>query len=338
MSVTIRDIAKLANVSNTTVSRALNNSQFIKKETKSKIKAIVEQLNYVPNYNARSLKLDKSYTIGLFFSSISQGTSPSFFHETVRGVNSAIEEGYSLVVRGIDDYTDFISINNKRFDGIVLMSQSDNDNEFIYHVLQKKIPLVVLNREIEESSLINILSDDKEGTFKSVKYLIENGHRDIAIIEGKEGFKSPIHRKEGFLKALIDNKILINSEYMVKGKYDMRSGYKAMKELLALPKVPTAVFCSNDDMAMGAIKAIFENGLIVPKDISIIGFDNSGFSEYATPALTTIKRPIEEVSIMGGKKIIDLINNGNHEGEKIYIKTELVVRDSVSKLAKLNLD
>jgi DNA-binding LacI/PurR family transcriptional regulator len=332
MSVTIKDIARLANVSHTTVSRALNNSQLIKKETKSKIKAIAEQLNYVPNYNAKSLILDKSYTIGLFFSSISKGTSPSFFHETVRGVNSTIEEGYNLVVRGIDDYTDFTSINKKRFDGIVLMSQSDNDNAFIYHVLQKGIPLVVLNREIEESSLINILSDDKEGAFKAVKYLVENGHREIAIIEGKEGFKSHIHRKEGFLKALIDSKILVNSKYMIKGEYDMRSGYKAMKELLTLPQAPTAVFCSNDDMAMGAIKAIFEYGLVVPNDISIIGFDNIGFSEYATPALTTIKRPMEEVSITGGKKIIDLINNRNHRGEKIYIKTKLVIRDSVSKL------
>lgn len=333
MSVTIKDIAKLANVSHTTVSRALNDSPFINEETKNKIKAIAEQLNYVPNYNAKSLVLDKSYTIGLFFSSISQGTSPSFFYETVRGVNSAIEENYNLVVRGIDDYKDFTSINNKRFDGIVLMSQSDNDNAFIYHVLQKGIPLVVLNREVGESSLINILSDDKEGAFKAVKYLIENGHSDIAIIEGKEGFKSAIHRKEGFLKALIDNRISVNGEYMVKGKYDMKSGYKAMKELLNLQKVPTAVFCSNDDMAIGAIKAAFENGLVVPRDISIVGFDNIGFSEYATPALTTIKRPMEEVSILGGKKVIDLINNENNEGEKIYIKTELVIRDSVSKLA-----
>lgn len=332
MSVTIKDIAKLANVSHTTVSRALNDSPFINEETKNKIKAIAEQLNYVPNYNAKSLVLDKSYTIGLFFSSISQGTSPSFFYETVRGVNSAIEENYNLVVRGIDDYKDFTSINNKRFDGIVLMSQSDKDNAFIYHVLQRGIPLVVLNREIEGSSLINILSDDKEGAFKAVKHLIENGHRDIALIEGKEGFKSAIHRKEGFLKALIESKIPVNSEYMVKGKYSMESGYRAMKELLALENVPTAVFCSNDDMAIGAIKAAFESGLAVPNDISIVGFDNIGFSEYATPALTTIKRPMEEVSIIGGKKVIDLINHGKNQGEKVYIKTELVVRDSVAKL------
>lgn len=332
MSVTIKDIAKLANVSHTTVSRALNNSPLINEETKSKIKAIAEQLNYVPNYSAKSLVLHKSYTIGLFFSSISKGTSPSFFYEIVRGVNSVIGENYNLVIRGIDDYKDFTHINSKRFDGIVLMSQSDKDNEFIYDVWQKKIPLVVLNREIEGSSLVNILSNDEEGCFDAVKYIIENGHTDIAIIEGKEGFKSTKRRKDGFLKALIDNKIPVHSEYMIKGSYDMKSGYEAMKELLSLDKVPTAVFCSNDDMAIGAIKAVFEKGLSVPKDISIVGFDNIGFSEYATPALTTVKRPMAEISIMGGKKIIDLIDKQDYKGEKIYIKTELVVRDSVCKL------
>ncbi|MFU0825588.1 LacI family DNA-binding transcriptional regulator [Clostridium sp.] len=332
MGVTIKDIAKLANVSHTTVSRALNNSPLINEETKNRIKAIAEQLNYVPNYSAKSLVLRKSYTIGLFFSSISEGTTPVFFYEIVSGVNSVIEENYNLVVRGIDDYKDLTLINNERFDGIVLMSQSDNDNEFIYHVWQKKIPLVVLNREIEGNSLINILSDDTEGAYKAVRYIIENGHRDIAIIEGEEKFKSAKIRKDGFLKALIDNKIPVQSEYMVRGNYDMKSGYDAMKKLLSLPKVPTAVFCSNDDMAIGAIKAAFEKGLSIPKDISIVGFDDMEFSEYTTPALTTVKRPMKEISIIGAKKVIDLIDKKDYIGEKVYIKTELIIRDSVAKL------
>lgn len=332
MSVTIKDIAKLANVSHTTVSRALNNSPLINEETKSKIKALAEQLNYVPNYSAKSLVLDKSYTIGLFFSTITHGTSPSFFYETVRGVNSIIKGNYNLVVRGIDDYKDFTTINKKRFDGIILMSQSDKDNAFIYDVLQKQIPLVVLNREMSESSLINILSNDKEGAYKAVKYLVENGHKDVAIIEGEESFKSTNERRSGFMKALIEEKITVTNEYMVRGNYNMEGGYQAMKRLLSLSKVPTAVFCSNDDMAIGAIKAVFESGISVPENISIIGFDDIGFSKYATPALTTIRRPMEKVSITGGEKLLDLINKQDCKGEKIYINTELVIRDSVAKL------
>lgn len=332
MSITIKDIAKLANVSHTTVSRALNNSPLINEETKSKIKAIAEELHYVPNYSAKSLVLDKSYTIGLFFSSIIQSTSPSFFYETIRGINTVIEEKYNLVVRGVNSYRDYSTINNKRFDGIILMSQSDNDNAFIYHVIKQEIPLIILDREVEEKNLINVLSDDEEGTFKAVEHLIQNGHKDIAIIEGKLKFKSAKKRKDGFLKALIKYKLPINSEFMVEGSYDMKSGYEGMKRLLNLPKRPSAVFCSNDDMAIGAIKAIFDKGLRIPEDISIVGFDDREFSEYTTPSLTTVKRPIEEISIIAGKKLLEVINGKKYEGEKIYIKTKLILRDSVLDL------
>ena len=119
MEVTIKDIAKIANVSHTTVSRALNNSPFISDLTKAKIMTIAKELNYVPNYSAKSLVLNRSYNIGLIFTTISEATSSRFFYETISGVNSAIKESYNLVVRGIDDYKDFTSVNSKRFDGII---------------------------------------------------------------------------------------------------------------------------------------------------------------------------------------------------------------------------
>lgn len=332
MSVTIKDIAKLANVSHTTVSRALNNSPLINEETKSKIKAIAKQLRYVPNYNAKNLVLHKSNNIGLFFSSVSQGTSPSFFFEIVSGINSVISKNYNLVVRGIDDYRDFSTINDKSFDGIILMSQSDSDNGFIYHVMDNKIPLVVLDRNVAEESIVNILSDDAEGAFKAVKYLIENGHSDIAIIEGEKEFKSSKERKNGFIKALIEYKIPVNGDYIISGDYHMKSGYYGMKKLLKLSKVPTAVFCSNDDMAIGAIKAINDSKFRSPEDISIIGFDDIDFCEYSTPSLTTIKRPMKKISMLGCEKLLKLLGKKDLQGEKIYIKTELCIRESVRKI------
>lgn len=328
--VTIKDIAKLANVSHTTVSRALNNSPLIKPGTKKKILDIASQLNYTPNFNAKSLVTQKSYTIGLFFTSISNGTSPSFFADTVKGVNSVINENYNLFVRGIDDYEDFSSIHNKRFDGIVLMSQSEVDNAFIYHVLNQSIPLVVINREVNDHSVINILSNDNEGSYHAVKYLIKKGHKDIAIIEGKKGFQSTLERREGYLRALIDQKIPIRNEYIVSGNYDMQSGYKAMEKLLSQQKPPTAVFCSNDDMAVGALNAVFAKGLHVPKDISIIGFDDIQSAQYSNPSLTTVKKPIEKISKLGAEKILEVVENQEHSGEKIYVETELIKRNSVS--------
>lgn len=333
MSVTIKDIARLANVSHTTVSRALNNSPFIKENTKKKIMEIANELNYVPNYNAKSLVLNKSYNIGVFFTTISKGTSPSFFHEVVDGVNSKIDEKYNLVIKGIDDLKSLNYISKDRFDGIILVSQSESDNQVIYDIISKEIPLVVLNRKVEVDNVVNILFSEKEGAYEAADYLIKNGHRDIAIIEGKEGFKSSVFRREGYINALINNKIKIDNDYIVRGEYNVESGFKAMQKLLSLDKIPTAVFCSNDDMALGAMRAIQEHGLRVPEDISIIGFDDSEFCNYVSPALTTVRKLSHKVASTGCEKLFKIINESDKTlNDKLYISTKLIIRDSVKKL------
>ncbi|MBD1382534.1 LacI family DNA-binding transcriptional regulator [Metabacillus arenae] len=332
MGVTIKDIAKLANVSHTTVSRAMNNSPHIKEATKRKILEIAEKLNYSPDYHARGLVLQKSYTIGLFFTSIADGTSSSFLVEAIKGVNSVIDENFNLFIRGISDYEDYSFITNKRFDGILLMSQSDEDNTFIYHVLDKNIPLVVLNRELEDRSVTNILSNDKEGAYQAVNYLMDSGHQQIALIEGREDFRSAHERKAGFLHALIDRQIQPRKEYMIKGNYDMQSGYDGLKQLLKLERPPSAIFCANDDMAIGAMNAAFEAGLSVPDELSIIGFDDIGFSQYTIPTLTTVKRPIEKISKAGAERILQLMDQPAERGEKQFINTELIIRNSVSNI------
>jgi LacI family transcriptional regulator len=329
--VTIKDIAKLANVSHTTVSRALNNSPLIKEPTRKKILEIASQLNYSPNYNAKSLVMQKSHTIGLFLTSISNGTSASFLADTIKGVNAAISQEYNLFIRGIDDYEDYSSINPQRFDGMIVMSQSVRDHAFIYHALQKGIPLIVLNREIEEDDIMNILSNDREGSRQAVQYLIDCGHTDIGIIEGTPSFKSTQMRKEGYLSALMDNHYPILQEYSVPGNYDMESGYKGIERLLSLKRPPTAVFCSNDDMAIGAMNAVYAHGLRVPEDISIVGFDDSGFAQFTTPGLTTVKRPVEQISYLGAKNILSLVSGEEVKLEKVYVNTKLTIRHSVKK-------
>ena len=334
--VTIKDIARLANVSHTTVSRALNDSPLIKPGTKKKILEIATQLNYTPNYNAKSLVMKKSYTIGLFLTSITNGTSSSFFVETIKGVSSVINQDYNLYVRGLENLDDYTMIHHRRFDGIILMSQSDLDNEFISDLKEKKIPCVVLGRDIGDTSLTNIVSNDREGATQIVQYLIENGHQEIALIEGITGFKSSIERRKGYIKALEESHISVREEYIVQGNYDMESGYQAIEKLLSLDNPPTAIFCSNDDMAIGALNAAFATGLTVPDDLSIVGFDDIEFARYTNPSLTTVKRPIEKMSSLGAKKMLDILEmDGEKQGEKIYVETELVIRGSVSPVVTL---
>lgn len=333
MSVTIKDIARLAQVSHTTVSRALNDSPLINAETKEKIKQIAEEMGYTPNFSAKSLVMDRSYNIGLFFSTLATGTSAGFFYETVRGVNSVIKEGYNMVVRGIDDYEHFRSIHRKSFDGVIVMSQSSKDDPFLEHLSAAGIPHIVLNRRVGASKGMNILSDDRQGAYKAVEHLILHGHRRIAIIEGKEGFQSTKERREGYLMAMSEHGIPCEPVYQVQGNYDLKSGYSAMRKLLKMEPRPTAVFCQNDDMAVGAMKAIAEERLSVPEDISVVGFDDSMFSAFLSPALTTVKRPIEEISRKGAELLLECIESKQHPEDVIHLHTELVIRESVRKPA-----
>jgi len=333
MSVTIKDIAKVLKISHTTVSRALNNSPLISEETKARVHEAAEKYNYIPNVNARRLVTSKSYNIGLFFTTINKGTTANFFMDTIKGVNRVIEDKYSLSVEGIDNFRDFTNITDRKFDGIILMSQSLNDDDFIKHVQEQKIPLILLNRETDIPDIPTVLSDDKVGAYKATEYLIQNGHREIGLIEGKAEFRTTQRRENGFLMALAEYGLKAHPEWIVSGNYDLEGGYNAMRELLVKHDLPTAIFSSNDDMAVGAMKAISELNLKIPEDISIIGFDDSMYAAYLSPALTTINRPITDISAVGADLLLEILNNKDAEWPMLnYIKTELIQRESVKKL------
>ncbi len=328
VSVTIKDIAKVAGVAHSTVSRALNDSKSISDETKVRIRDIANELGYTPNVSARSLVLDRSYNIGLFFTTMDKGTAVSFFYDVVRSVNSVIRDDYNLMVRGIDDYRNFNLISKKNFDGIVIMSQSTGDDAFITAVHERQIPMVVLNREVE-MPVCNILINDRTGVFRATEYLVQKGHRKIGIIEGKEGFRSAEIRKQGYVDAHSRYNLPLNNDFMVIGDYSTESGYLAMMELLERDEVPTAVFCSNDEMAMGAINAVNRKGLRIPEDISIMGYDDSMFAGYLTPRLTTVNRPVDEMGKKGATKLLDLIDDNRASGERYYMNVQIIERDSV---------
>lgn len=333
--VTIKDIARVAGVSHTTVSRALNDNPLIKKETRERISKIAEELNYIPNYSAKSLVTKKSYTIGLFFSSIEQGTTANFLIDVIKGINHVIDENYNLSVNGIDSIHNLDTIVPQRFDGILVISQSDADNDFIYHVKRYEIPMVVVNRQLEDYSIMNVTANDRDGVKEAMIYAIKQGHSRCAIIEGKVGFKSSIERKQGFIDGLMHNQIPLNPTYFVSGDYSMESGRVAMQQLLSLHIPPTLVFCSNDDMAIGAMKACYAAGISVPEQISIIGFDDIMFAPYCNPALTTIHKPIIDISELGAKKLLDLMIDSSTTPSQLFVNTSLKIRDTVTELQRI---
>lgn len=328
LSITIKDIAKLANVSHATVSRALNDSPLINNETKKRIKEIAEEHNYTPNYNAKSLKLSKSYNIGLFFSTLNIGTSAHFFHEVVKGISGQINFEYNLVVKGIDECP-INQISKKNFDGIIVMSQSKADDDFIKAVIDQDIPVVVLNRVVSFGNISCYLSDDRIGVEMAINELFARGHEHIAIIKGRDKFAMTTERVEGYYQSFQNHNKELEDRYMIQGDFSAISGYKGMKVLLELKEKPTAIFCSNDDMALGAIKAIYEGGMKVPEDFSIISFEDSKIGEYSFPPLTAIQRPIEQVSKLGASRLMSLVKGEDVVKEIKYIRTELINRGSV---------
>ncbi|QUH27548.1 LacI family DNA-binding transcriptional regulator [Vallitalea guaymasensis] len=335
MSITIKDIAKLAGVSHATVSRALNDSPLISDKTKDRIKKIAKDNNYIPNYSAKSLKLDKSYNIGVFLSAL-EGTSPSFFYSSIKGVNRLMKErNYNLVVKAIDDLNgDYSIVNSKHYDGILVVSQKIQDDEFIKYIGALNIPVVVLNRKINIEGTTCVYSEDRDGAYQAVKYLTNQGHKRIGLIKGKEGFLNSSERLEGYKLAMNEASLTVDKKLIASGKFDVISGYKGMNKILDNnTELPTAMFCSNDEMAFGAIKAIIEKGLRVPEDISVVGFDDIEMCKYITPELTTVRREISKIAYSGTEILFDMLdNNSNKEFYHTKVDCKLKIRQSVHRL------
>ncbi|MFU0831472.1 MAG: Transcriptional regulator, LacI family [Oscillospiraceae bacterium] len=332
MSVTIKDIAKRANVSHTTVSRALRNSPLIGEKTRKRIQELAKEMNYVPNMSAKGLVTVRSYNIGLFFTSMFIGTSSDFIFTMIRGISEQISEPYNVVINGLDKMHNRFSVNANNYDGIILVSQSKNDDAFIAHVKQEKIPLVVLNRSPQDEEISCLYCDERMGIKSTVSYLADHGHRKIAFVKGIEGSSSTERRFAGFLDGMKICGLSPEDCPVVQGDYTAKSGYPAMKQILAMNRGVTAVIFTSDAMAYGAMRAIAETGLSVPKDISIIGFDDGDYANNMYPRLTSIARPLELMAETGAKLLLDKIEQKDTETKRICYPVSLSIKDSVKSL------
>lgn len=331
--VTIKTIAKAANVSHTTVSRALNDSPLVKENTKEKIKKLAEKMNYSPNLNAKALVEKRSFIIAVYFTDLNSGTSPSFMSEMLHQIKEMLPKGYEIAVDSFSGLRESKQTINMRFDGALVVSQSASDDPYISQLADTHKPIVVLNRKVERTDLYNFASNDYLGTANAINYILRMGHKKIGIISGKANFVSSQNREKAFFDTMKKNKIEVPKEWTIRGDYSVRSGYDSMEKILLNDSLPTCIFVSNDDMAMGAIRACNDYGFSVPEQISFVGFDNSAYSNYFIPRLTTVKKPMKEITKYGIKVLKELIDSEEPEEERfIDIKPSLVVRESVKRL------
>lgn len=330
MAVTIKDIAKRAGVSYSTVSRALNDVSVGKSESKQRILDIAKEMGYVPNQAAINLKLSRSYTIGLYFSTISKMTSPFVLHDVLTGVYSVVGSKYNVVVKGIDMYEKG-TLNPSFYDGIIVLSQRNEDGAFIEEVMEKGIPTVAICR-IVFYDIPNVVTDEAKAMEEAMDYLLENGHRKIAVIEGEPELDSTRLRHRGWRNSMLKHGLNPDRVPVENGNYRYASGFEAAKRILERGDIPTAILCFNDEMAFAARAAIQEAGLSVPEDISLIGFDNWDMSGYGTMKLTTVERSMSELAKEGTRVLIQRLENGIIDNNRIYLDNKLIIRETVKDI------
>ena len=330
MAVTIKDIAKRAGVSYSTVSRALNDVSAGKSESKQRILDIAKEMGYVPNQAAINLKLSRSYTIGLYFSTISKMTSPFVLHDVLTGVYSVVGSKYNVVVKGIDMYEKG-TLNPSFYDGIIVLSQRNEDGAFIEEVMEKGIPTVAICR-IVFYDIPNVVTDEAKAMEEAMDYLLENGHRKIAVIEGEPELDSTRLRHRGWRNSMLKHGLNPDRVPVEIGNYRYASGFEAAKRILGRGDLPTAILCFNDEMAFAARAAIQEAGLSVPEDISLIGFDNWDMSGYGTMKLTTVERSMSELAKEGTRVLIQRLENGIIDNNRIYLDNKLIIRETVKDI------
>ena len=332
VAVTIKDIAKKAGVSPTTVSRVLNNKPDVSDETKKRIQQVIDELNYNPNGIARGLVLDKTHTLGLVIPDISN----PFFPEVAKGIeDKAKEAGYSVIFCNTDNHTQgekeaIELMKSKQVDGmIVSLAINDQNKEELDELAAQDFPVVQIDRKIPESGFPAVVIDNQAAAYKATKYLIDLGHQKIAHISGDLEVKPAQDRLAGFKSALQEAGLSCKEELIREGDYSSQSGYREMKELLDLSEQPTAVFIANDLMALGAYEAVFEAGLKLPEDISIVGYDDIEVASVIRPALTTISQPEYQLGVEAAKLLINnLESNEQLEQEDRILAAELVERNS----------
>ncbi len=325
MPATIKDIAILAGVSHMTVSRALNNSKLVSTETRQLILEIAKQLNYQINYNAKSLVLNKSYNIGVFFTSLAADTSDSFLSSCLRAIAGELPDEYNLVVKQMQPFN-AETINLQRYDGIIIISQREEDEEIINKVANSNFPLVVMNRKTL-SDTVNIYADEVSGVKLATSYLIEKGHRELLILNGPENIQSSRDRYEGFCQAIKEASHTIKTANHNCNEFSLNSGYLSLKEYLTLNSCPSAIFAANDEIAIGAIKALLERNISVPEKCAVIGFNNISLSNFFSPTLTTVNKPIVEMAQKACNLLLQQIE-GTDCPKETKLETSLVIRES----------
>lgn len=340
---TIYDIAAEAGTSTATVSRVINNSGYpVKEELRSRVIDAAKRLNYYPNAIGRMLKTCESRDIGVIVPNISN----PFYPKAVLGIElEARKRGYGILLCNSfrDPCTErkyIESLCQKQIKGIII-SSIDENHVFLKKLQERGIKIVVFDQDVEGLSCSKVGFDFVKGGMIAVNYLVEMGHRNIAFITSPLTHKSRKETMEGYRLALLKNNIQIREENVIvaeseeessTGTYEFENAKRLVQKFLKITERPTAIFAINDMTALGVIQELAANGVRVPEDVSVVGFDNIEVSSISNPPLTTVNQPSFEMGRLACRLLIDSLDDSGQEDVSIVLEPALVVRKSVRRV------
>ncbi len=334
---TINDVAREAGVAASTVSRVIANSSKISKETSDRVIKIMKDMNYHPNLIARSLANKSTKIIGLVVPGATEKAfSHPFMSETVRGIISvAHKKGYKILISSADNYheeKELIEDLSKGgvVEGIILTASRTKDPS-IMELKKQKFPFVLIGRPAGDELINWVDNNNMSVSYELTRHFIDQGHRDIAFLGLSPDVVVTVDRYEGYKKAMEEINKVVDHKYTVESRYLEAPGYEMMKELIEENKKVTAVICCDDYIAFGAIKYLSENGLAVPDDVAVAGFNNTYLAEHSIPSLTTVEINAFNLGTSAFDMLYDIIQSESKNFNHIIIPAKIITRNSSIK-------
>jgi len=334
----MRQIAERADVSIGTVSHVVNGTSRVRPKLRERVLEAIRSLGFQPSALAQGLRTNRTRMLGMIIPDISN----PFFPSVVRGAEDvAFKHSYRVVLCNTDndpakESLYFTELRSYRTAGLLIIPAAGSDIASALKPGTPGIPPVVcLDRRPEGWTGDSVVVANELGAYGATQYLIEAGHRNLAVITGPTKLENSVERLKGFRKALKDKNLTLPAEFVQEAAFDTRSGFQAAKRLLKMLPLPTAIFACNDLMALGALHAIHEMNLRCPEDISLIGFDNLEFCEYTNPPLTSVYQPGYQLGAAAANLLLDRVNGMHDRAKRILLETELKIRSSVLPLGNV---
>jgi len=334
MKTTIADIAKRANVSKMTVSRVLNGKGHVAQSTINKVKKVIEDVGYQPNLLARGLASKRTMFLGVIIPKIEHMFMDNYIAQIISGVTDvSIENKYRIILCPVDpdgeqNGMEYLNLaRGKMLDGMILLKTKFNDTN-IPILAESGFPFVLVNHKRYSQNVNFVDSQNTKGAKMAVEYLYNKGHRKIAFVAGSLDETNAKDRLKGYEEAIKIFKLQYRDEWIINGDFDKEKAYREAEKLLNHQEKPTAIFCSDDYMAIGVIDRIKEYGLSVPDDIAIVGFDDIEIGAYIKPSLTTIRQPIYDLGKSAAETLLKIINKEQNTPVRKLLNVELVQRES----------